>query len=574
VNFVLHGSSVSGGITIGHAHLVSTARLEVAHYQIPEESVEAEIARFDAAIALATEELAALGSHVPADAPAEFAAFLNLHRMILDDSSLSHAPRALIRGQRCNAEWALVQQMDKLVAQFEEIEDPYLRERKADIGQVVERVLNALIGGQTLAEPHASDEKNLIVVAHDLSPADMILFKRHHFGGFVTDVGGVTSHTAILARSLSIPAIVGLHHARQTIRENELLIVDGVQGVVVVDPDPVVLAEYQLRQSQLELERRKLQRLKSTPAATLDAVTVELFANIELPQDVPQALAAGAEGIGLFRSEFLFMNRKDLPSEDEQFEAYREVAQAMNGRVVVLRTLDIGADKTLAGNGAVRPNPAMGLRAIRFCLSEPQMFLAQLRAILRASDFGRVRILLPMVAHAQEVEQALALIKQAKQQLDEKGEPYDRSVEVGGMIEIPAAALALPMFIRRLNFLSIGTNDLIQYTLAIDRTDDAVAHLYDPLHPAVLHLIAHSIRTATRAGVPIAVCGEMAGDLQLTRLLLGVGLRNFSMHPAQLLAIKERILRTNLNEVRPLAQRVLRSTDPRRTRDLLVRLNA
>ena len=574
MNFVLHGSSVSGGITIGHAHLVSTARLEVAHYQIPEESVEAEVARFDAAVAFATEQLTALGSHIPADAPAEFSAFLNLHRMILDDSSLSHAPRTLIREQRCNAEWALVQQMDKLVAQFEEIEDPYLRERKADIAQVVERVLSALIGGQTLAEPSASDERNSIVVAHDLSPADMILFKRHHFGGFVTDVGGVTSHTAILARSLSIPAIVGLHHARQTIRENELLIVDGVQGVVVVDPDPIVLAEYQLRQSQLELERRKLQRLKSTPAATLDAVAVDLFANIELPQDVPQALDAGAEGIGLFRSEFLFMNRKDLPSEDEQFEAYREVAQAMQGRAVVLRTLDIGADKALSGDGGERPNPAMGLRAIRFCLAEPQMFLAQLRAILRASHYGRVRILLPMVAHAQEVEQALALIKQAKQQLDEKGVPYDSAIEVGGMIEIPATALALPMFIRRLDFLSLGTNDLIQYTLAIDRTDDAVAHLYDPLHPAVLHLIAHSIRTATRAGVPIAVCGEMAGDLQLTRLLLGVGLRNFSMHPAQLLTIKERILRTNLAEVRPLAQRVLRSSDPGRTRDLLARLNA
>ena len=573
MNFVLHGSSVSGGITIGHAHLVSTARLEVAHYQIPEESVEAEIARFDAAVALATEQLATLGSHIPADAPAEFSAFLNLHRMILDDSSLSHAPRALIREQRCNAEWALVQQMDKLVAQFEEIEDPYLRERKADIAQVVERVLSALIGGQTLAEPSASDERNSIVVAHDLSPADMILFKRHHFGGFVTDVGGVTSHTAILARSLSIPAIVGLHHARQMIRENELLIVDGVQGVVVVDPDPVVLAEYQLRQSQLELERRKLQRLKSTPAATLDAVPVELFANIELPQDVPQALDAGAEGIGLFRSEFLFMNRKDLPSEDEQFEAYREVAQAMQGRTVVLRTLDIGADKALSGDGGARPNPAMGLRAIRFCLAEPQMFLAQLRAILRASHYGRVRMLLPMVAHAQEVEQALALIKQAEQQLEEKGVPHDREIEVGGMIEIPAAALALPMFIRRLDFLSLGTNDLIQYTLAIDRTDDAVAHLYDPLHPAVLHLISHSIRTATRAGVPIAVCGEMAGDPQLTRLLLGVGLRNFSMHPAQLLTIKERILRTNLAEVRPLAQRVLRSSDPVRTRDLLARLN-
>jgi phosphotransferase system enzyme I (PtsI) len=574
MNFVLHGSSVSGGITIGHAHLVSTARLEVAHYEIPEESVEAEIARFDASIAHVKDELAALESHIPTDSPAEFGAFVNLHRMILEDSSLSHAPRELVRERHCNAEWALVQQMDKLVAQFEEIEDPYLRERKADIRQVVERVLKALMGGQTLTEPRAAEERNLIVVAHDLSPADMILFKRHQFGGFVTDLGGVTSHTAILARSLNIPAIVGLHHARQMIREGELLIVDGAQGVLVVDPDPIVLAEYQLRQSQIELERKKLRRLKTTPAATLDAESVELYANIELPQDVPLALEAGAEGIGLFRTEFLFMNRKDLPSEDEQFEAYREVAEALEGRPVVLRTLDVGADKALSGNGNVMPNPAMGLRAIRFCLAEPQMFLAQLRAILRASHYGRVRILLPMVAHAHEIEQALSFLKQAKQQLDEKNIPYDRAIETGGMIEIPAAALALPMFMRRLNFLSLGTNDLIQYTLAIDRTDDAVAHLYEPLHPAVLHLVAHTIRTATRAAVPIAVCGEMAGDLQLTRLLLGLGLRNFSMHPAQLLAIKERILRTNIGELRALVQRVLRSADAARTRALLAKLNA
>jgi len=574
MNFVLHGSSVSGGITIGHAHLVSSARLEVAHYEIPDESVEAEIARFDGAIAHVKHELSALEAHIPADSPAEFGAFVNLHRMILEDTSLSHAPRELVRERRCNAEWALVQQMDKLVAQFEDIEDPYLRERKADIRQVVERVLNALMGGQTLAEPRVAEERNLIVVAHDLSPADMILFKRHQFGGFVTDAGGVTSHTAILARSLNIPAIVGLHHARQMIREGELLIVDGVQGVLVVDPDPIVLAEYQLRQSQIELERKKLRRLKTTPAATLDAESVELYANIELPQDVPQAQEAGAEGIGLFRTEFLFMNRKNLPSEDEQFEAYREVAGALAGRPVVVRTLDVGADKALTGNGNVMPNPAMGLRAIRFCLAEPQMFLAQLRAILRASHYGRVRILLPMVAHGHEIEQALAFIKQAKQQLDEKSVPYDRAIEVGGMIEIPAAALALPMFMRRLNFLSLGTNDLIQYTLAIDRTDDAVAHLYDPLHPAVLHLVASTIRTAKRAGMPIAVCGEMAGDLQLTRLLLGLGLRNFSMHPAQLLAIKERILRTNVGELRQLVQRVLRSVDPARTRELLAKLNA
>ncbi|HMA88254.1 MAG TPA: phosphoenolpyruvate--protein phosphotransferase [Burkholderiales bacterium] len=574
MNFVLHGSSVSGGIIIGHAHLVSSARLEVAHYEIPEESVEAEIARFDAAIASVKDDLRALEQQIPPDSPAEFGAFVNLHRMILEDPSLSFAPLELVRERRCNSEWALVQQMDRLTAQFEEIDDPYLRERKADVRQVVERVLKALMGGQTLAEPRSAEERNLIVVAHDLSPADMILFKRHQFGGFVTDAGGVTSHTAILARSLNIPAIVGLHQARQTIREGELLIVDGAQGVLVVDPDPIVLAEYQLRQSQIELERKKLRRLKSTPAATLDAEPVELYANIELPQDVAQALEAGAEGIGLFRTEFLFMNRKDLPSEDEQFEAYREVAAALERRPVVLRTLDIGADKTLSGNGHVMPNPALGLRAIRFCLAEPQMFLTQIRAILRASHYGRVRILLPMVAHGHEIEQALAFVRQAKQQLDEKGIPFDRALEVGGMIEIPAAALALPMFLRHLNFLSLGTNDLIQYTLAIDRTDDSVAHLYDPLHPAVLHLVAHTIRTAGRAGVPVAVCGEMAGDLQLTRLLLGMGLRNFSMHPAQLLAIKERILRTNLAELRPLVQRVLRSVDPARTRALLAKLNA
>jgi phosphoenolpyruvate-protein phosphotransferase (PTS system enzyme I) len=573
VNFVLHGSSVASGITIGHAHLVSSARLEVAHYQIAEEAVPAEIFRFDAAIARAKQELALLETQMPEDAPAEFGAFINLHRMILEDSSLSHAPREIIRERRCNAEWALVQQMETLVEQFEAMEDPYLRERKGDIQQVVERVLKALMGDKAPAEPQLSEEHKLIVVAHDLSPADMILFKRHEYGGFVTDVGGVTSHTAIVARSLNIPALVGLHHARHMIREGELLIVDGTQGVLIVDPDPLVLAEYQLRQSQHEIEKKKLRRLKSTPAATLDGAAVELYANIELPQDLEEVHEAGAQGIGLFRTEFLFMNRKDLPSEDEQYEAYREVAKAMGSRPVVIRTLDVGADKALSSDSSPMPNPALGLRAIRYCLAEPQMFLAQLRAILRASRHGKVRILLPMVAHAHEVEQALAFIQQAKQQLDDKGVAYDKGVEVGGMIEIPAAALALPMFMKRLDFLSLGTNDLIQYTLAIDRTDDAVAHLYDPLHPAVLHLVAHVIQTATRGEVPVAVCGEMAGDLALTRLLLGFGLRNFSMHPAQLPAIKERVLRTNLAEAQPLAQKVLRSADPAKTRELIAKLN-
>ena len=575
MNFVLHGAAVSSGISIGHAHLVSSARLEVAHYEVGEASVQAELFRFDAAMARARQELAALESHVAADAPPELGAFIRLHRLILEDSSLSHVPKVLIRERRCNAEWALVQQMEKLVEQFEGIEDPYLRERRQDIQQVVERVLKALMGGHAIAEPPAEEERNLIVVAHDLSPADMILFKRHRFGAFITDAGGVTSHTAIVARSLNIPALVGLHHARAMVREGDVLIVDGIQGVVVVDPDPIVLAEYRLRQSQHELERQKLKRLRSTPAATLDGTPIELHANIELPQDLADVQESGAQGVGLFRTEFLFMNRKDWPAEDEQFEAYREVARAMDGRPVVIRTLDLGADKGVHGDGhAVMPNPALGLRAIRYCLAEPQLFLAQLRAILRASHYGRVRILLPMLAHAHEIEQALALLAQARQALEEKAVPFDRGVEVGGMIEVPAAALALPMFMKRLQFLSLGTNDLIQYTLAIDRTDDAVAHLYDPLHPAVLHLVAHTIQTAARGGMPVAVCGEMAGDPALTRLLLGFGLRNFSMHPAQLLAIKERVLRTNLAEAQPLAQRVLRQSDPAKTRELLSKLNA
>jgi phosphoenolpyruvate-protein phosphotransferase (PTS system enzyme I) len=576
MNFVLHGYPVSSGITVGNAHLVSTARLEVAHYEVAPEAVEAEVARFDKAMKVAQDGLAALKAHIPAGSPAEFEAFLDLHRMILNDSALAQAPRELIRKRRANAEWALVQEMERLVERFDEIDDPYLRERKADVQQAVERVLAALMGGQTLTEPALSEEEKLIVVAHDLSPADMILFKKHHFGGFVTDVGGVTSHTAIVARSLGIPAIVGLHHARQMISEGETLIVDGTRGLLIVDPDPIVLAEYRALQADLKAERKRLRRLKSTPATTVDGTPIELYANIELPQDMTEVLEAGAEGVGLFRTEFMFLNRKELPGEEEQFEAYREVAKAMDGRPVVLRTLDLGADKALNnGDGsASKPNPAMGLRAIRFCLAEPQMFLTQLRAILRASNHGKVRILLPMLAHAHEIDQTLTLINQAKAQLDERNQPYDKDIMIGGMIEIPAAALALPIFMRRLNFLSIGTNDLIQYTLAIDRTDDSVAHLYDPLHPAVLTLVAGTIQTATRGGVPVAVCGEMAGDLMLTRLLLGLGLRNFSMHPSQLLPIKERILRTNLAEVQALAQRVLRASDPAKTRDLLSKLNA
>ena len=572
-SFTLHGLGVSGGVAIGYAHLVSAAQLEVAHYEVPADEIDAEVSRFEHAIEQVRGELVGLRASVPASAPAEMTAFLDVHLMILDDANLSQVPKKLIRERHANAEWALVQQLDMLTAQFDAIEDAYLRERKHDIVQVVERVLKAMLG--TGHAPDApSHEENVIVVAHDLSPADMILFKEHEFAGFVTDLGGVTSHTAIVARSLDIPAIVGLHHARSLIREGELLIVDGREGVLIVNPGTQVLAEYQLRQSQLEIEKKKLRRLRTTPSATLDGVHVELHANIELPQDVADVREAGASGVGLFRSEFLFLNRNDLPGEDEQFESYRQVVDTMKGLPVTIRTLDLGADKTVNGAENAGPNPALGLRAIRFCLAEPQMFQTQLRAILRASAFGKIRLLIPMLAHSHEINNALAAIEQAKASLDRENIPFDRDIAVGGMVEVPGAALALGYFVKRLDFLSIGTNDLIQYTLAIDRTDDTVSHLYDPLHPAVLQLISHTIRTATRAGIPVAVCGEMAGDLAATRLLLGFGLREFSMHPAQLLPIKQQVLRSSIPDVEAIARKILRTDDPDKRQALLEKLNA
>ena len=573
MSFTIHGVGVSGGIAIGRAQLVSHAQLEVAHYDIPESQVATEQARLDAAVAQVREDLLELADHIPPEVPeAEFEAFLNLHRMILEDATLSEVPRQLIETNRCNAEWALKLQMEALVEQFDRIEDVYLRERKADIQQVVERLLKALLGRPGYAV-RSIPEANAILVAHDLSPADVIVFKQHQFASFITDLGGATSHTAIVARSLNIPSVVALHQARALIRENETLIVDGNHGVVIVNPDNAVLTEYRLRQEQWLLEREKLKRITRTKAATLDSIDVELHANIELPDDVSVAKDNGATGIGLFRTEFLFLNRGDLPSEDEQFEAYRRVAVEMEGMPVTVRTFDLGADKQVADASRVAPNPALGLRAIRLCLAEPRLFHHQLRAILRASHYGKIRILIPMLSSMHEIEQALHLIAEAKESLDEQNIPYDDGIEVGGMIEVPAAALSVNMFMRKLDFVSIGTNDLIQYTLAIDRSDDAVAHLYDPLHPAVLELVSHIIRSANRAGKPVAVCGEMAGDTRLTRLLLGFGLRQFSMHPAYLLAVKQVVLKTGVSDLVGTTQKILRSHVSDRIENLLQRMN-
>jgi phosphotransferase system enzyme I (PtsI) len=460
------------------------------------------------------------------------------------------------------------------VAQFEEIEDAYLRERKFDVVQVVERVIKVLLGHPSHART-VKKEQSSILVAHDLSPADAIQFKQHQYAAFITDVGGATSHTAIMARSLNIPSIVALHHARDLIRDGELIIIDGTLGVVIVNPDQDTLAEYKLRQDQWELEQQKLKRIKLTRSVTLDGTLIELHANIEIPGDVVQTNAVGATGIGLYRTEFLFMNRSEMPDEEEQYAAYRKVVETMKGLPVTIRTLDIGADKQV-GNDTTRTcaNPALGLRAIRLCLAEPQMFHAQLRAILRASYNSNVKLLIPMLSSISELKQTLHLIERAKQSLRDEKVPFNEHIQVGGMIEVPAAALGAEAFARHLDFLSIGTNDLTQYTLAIDRTDDTVAHLYNPLHPAVLQLVEMSIRAAIKCGKPISVCGEMAGDTRLTRLLLGFGLRQFSMHPANVLAVKRQILNSNLPKLAAGVRRILASSEVEKTELLLARLNA
>jgi phosphotransferase system enzyme I (PtsI) len=576
MSFTLHGLPVSSGIAIGQAHLISQATLEVAHLVIAPRRVEKEVARFESAMASALAELDAMKSHLE-KSPADMRAFIDLHRMILEDPELSEVPKQIIRERRCNAEWAIVQQMELLVDQFERIDDAYLRERSADVRQAVERVVREL-AGRPASRLKGIKEEHLIVVAHDLSPADVMVFKEHDFVSFVTDIGGATSHTAILARSMGVPAVLGLHNARQLIRDGETLIVDGTRGVVIVNPDRRVLDEYELRKTQFALEDSKLKLLRTARATTLDKVRIDLLANIKEPEDVEAVLEYGADGVGLFRTEFIFLGRGDMPGEDEQFEAYRKTIKGLEGRPIVIRTFDLGNDKELhvdeAPGDRRRDNPALGLRSVRLSLAEPKVFLAQLRAILRASKYGKVKILVPMFSHAFQVDQTLALLEQAKSSLRGEKVAFDEGIEIGGMIEVPAAALAVGMFLRRLDFLSIGTNDLIQYTLAINRGDEQVANLYDPLHPAVLMLLSHVIGSAEKAGVPVSMCGEMAGDPAFTRLLLGMGLRQFSMFPARIPAVKQRVKQSDVSEIEPIARRIARLDEPAKIAEQVEKLNA
>lgn len=582
MTFAVHGIAVARGIAIGRAVIMGSGRADVAHYFIEPAQVPAEIDRIRAGRDAVADEIHRLQQTIaamgPKEAPHELSALLDVHLMLLQDEDLITGVKHWITDRLYNAEWALTTQLEVLSRQFDDMEDDYLRERKADLEQVAERILRYMKGmASPVAQPPAPKRKTqqdrllddsvdvpLVLVAHDLSPADMLQFKQSVFAGFVTDVGGKTSHTAIVARSLDIPAVVGARAASNLVRQDDWVIIDGDAGVMIVDPSPIILAEYGFKQRQIELERGRLARLRHTPAVTLDGQRVELLANIELPDDAEAALQAGAVGVGLFRSEFLFMGRHgDMPDEEEQYIAYRRAVEGMQGLPVTIRTLDVGADKPLdeGQRDLAHLNPALGLRAIRWSLAEPEMFRTQLRAILRAAAHGRVNMLIPMIAHATEIRQTLSLIDFARAELDNRGEAYGQ-VPVGAMIEIPAAALSLRTFLKYFDFLSIGTNDLIQYTLAIDRADESVAHLYDPCHPAVLRLVADTIAECRRQDKPVSVCGEMAGDTQFTRLLLGLGLRSFSMHPAQILTVKQEVLRADAGRLEAWARTVVDSEDP------------
>ena len=578
MSIVLHGVAAGKGIAIGQAHLITRGTAEVPQYDVSDDLIDAEVARFDAAIKATRKELEQLRSAIPENAPTELGAFISLHLMLLTDVTLSREPVDILKEQKINAEWALKQQSDKLAAQFDSIEDDYLRERKQDMLQVVRRIHNNLVGQSNDLNLTEGLFEDTILIAHDLSPADTVLFKEQRITAFVTDVGGPTSHTAILGRSLDIPSVIGLHNARRLITENETVIVDGINGVLIIDPDEVVLNEYRRLAREYRLHKRELNKLKKTAATTADGINIELLANIESAEDIKALHNFGADGVGLFRSEFLYLNRDNMPTEDEQYEVYAGIVKKLKGKNITIRTVDLGVDKNprwfgqnSTPNGSL--NPALGLTGIRLCLAEPVMFRTQMRAILRAAAHGPVRMMWPMITSLSEVRQCLIHLDTAQRQLTERGEAFG-DVGVGCMIEIPSAALTVGSILKLVDFISIGTNDLIQYILSVDRGDDSVSHLYQPGHPSVLKMLQHVIRTANRMEKDVSVCGEMAGDTAFTRILLGMGLRRFSMNPNNILSVKNIILHSNAGQLEGDTAKVIRCEDEEKSEKLIKQINS
>ena len=561
----LQGVSVSRGIAIGYVHIIQHDQLDVREYGIRNSQLTRELSRFNDAIANARQQLRAIRDHIPTSTSVDISAFIDTHLLMLEDNALTEEPKRIIKERLCNAEWALKLQRDALVSVFDEMEDAYLSTRRDDVDHVVNRILRILLNEKPLLHEVPDDHlKNKIIIADDLMPADTVLMQHYGIAAFATEFGGPTSHTAILARSLGIPAVIGLHNAQRFIKNNDFAIIDGTSGTVLINPDKKIQLFYEKKQKEVKRYYSSLGKLKNAPTESTDGVPVELMANIELPKDFETVRNVGAKGVGLYRTEFLYMNRDTPPDEEEHFETYIAVLKALRGLPLTIRTLDLGADKQVDGagkqTGPVKSNPALGLRAVRLCLKEPELFIPQLRAILRASAFGPVRIMIPMLTNTQEMQQVLQTIDELKASLDAESIDYDSDIEVGGMIEVPAAAICADIFAKKLDFLSIGTNDLIQYTMAIDRVNDEVNYLYDPLHPAVLRLIQTIIRAGQKANIPVAMCGEMAGEIEHTQLLLGLGLREFSVHPASLLEIKKIINETNISELESLTRKILHAT--------------
>ena len=577
MGIVLHGVAAGKGIAIGRAHLVVRGHEEVPQYDLSENEIAAETARFEAAIKTTRRQLEQIRSTIPENAPTELGAFISLHLMLLTDVTLSREPLDIIEEQHINAEWALKIQTDRLSQQFDAINDEYLRTRKQDMLQVVERIHNNLAGSGNELNLDANLLDDTILIAHDLSPADTVHLKEQRVTAFVTDAGGPTSHTAILGRSLDIPSVIGLRNARQLISEHEWVIVDGINGVLIINPDDIVLAEYRRKLRAYKSKQRELNKLKDTAATTEDGTQIELYANIENAEDIKAVHKFGADGVGLFRSEYLYLNRDTLPDEEEQYGVYADIVKKMKGKPLTIRTVDLGVDKNprwFGQNGTPNGslNPALGLTGIRLCLAEPVMFRTQMRAILRAAAHGPVKMMWPMIASVSELKQCLTHLDTARRQLAERGEAFGE-VSAGCMIEIPSAALTVSSLLKPVDFVSIGTNDLIQYTLSVDRGDDAVSYLYQPAHPAILRLLAHIIRTANRMNKTVSLCGEMAGDTTFTRLLLGMGLRSFSMNTNNLLAVKDIVIHSHIDRLEQEILRILRNEDPDKADKLLKQLN-
>lgn len=573
---VLHGVAVGAGVAIGRAHLVVRGMDDVPHRELSLEELPVEADRYEQAIKTTRRQLEQLRSEIPENAPSELGAFISLHLMLLGDVSLSREPIDIIKDKCINAEWALKLQTDKLSDQFDSIEDNYLRARKQDMLQVVERIFKNLIGLSTEVVSEAEDfEEDTILVAYDLSPADTVFFKDSRIAAFVTDAGGPTSHTAILGRSLNIPSVIALGHARELINEDELIIVDGSMGVVIIAPDNVILKEYRRRLREFRSLKRQLSKLKNTMAITQDGINIELLGNIEREEDIKPLHHLGADGVGLLRSEYFYLNRHVLPTEDELYDHYVAIVKKMKGKQITIRTVDLGVDKNPRWFGPSHSmNPALGLTGVRLCLAEPVMFRTQMRAIMRAAVYGSVRMMWPMISSVSEVQQCLTHLNTAKQQLRDRFKEFDEAIQIGAMIEIPSAALTINAILKCIDFVSIGSNDLIQYTLAADRGDESVSYLYQPSHPSVLKLLLHIIRTANRMNKPVCVCGEMAGDEQYTRLLLGMGLRCFSMNANNILPVKNQIIQSDVLILETEVQKILRNEDPDKALKLLRKLNA